>query len=207
MKTIDTLRADFLKRHEWLLATARSCEVAICGGCAAAIVKGRNDYAPADLDLVTTKANALRFLDQINHFLIEKQVHYRVYVNSRNDFVPKPALAHFRVQTPFWSPVCLFVLPHDGFQFYRIPGGHLLQLTRHVHEAANQLTETDEKPRLANELIDDKDFTEEDEPVVDEPPDEDEELPEHEPIDPTDFETPSIIHPLPQTGSFRSFQP
>ena len=153
MKTIDTLGPDFVRRHQWLLDMAKACDVALCGGCAAAISKGREDYVPADLDLVATKGSALRFIDNINHFLLGKNVHFRVYVNSRNDFVPFPALAHFRVQCPFWVPVCLFVLPDDGFRFYRIQGGHLLQLPQDVKQAADALTEKDEKPRLANEEV------------------------------------------------------
>lgn len=151
MKTLATLGEPFLKRHAWLLDLARSCEVAICGGCAAAISKGREDYVPADLDLVATKGAALRFVDNVNHFLLGKSVHFRVYANSKNDFVPEPALAHFRIQCPFWEPVCLFVLPDDAFRFYRIEGGHLLQLPQDVKQAADALTSKDAKPRLANE--------------------------------------------------------
>ena len=154
MKTLRTLGEPFLKRHAWLLDLARSCEVAICGGCAAAISKGREDYVPADLDLVATKGAALRFVDNVNHFLLGKSIHFRVYANSRNDFVPEPALAHFRIQCPFWEPVCLFVLPDDAFRFYRIEGGHLLQLPQDVKQAADALTERDAKPRLANEQVD-----------------------------------------------------
>ena len=154
MKTIETLGHGFVGKHQWLLDMARACDVALCGGCAAAISKGREDYVPADLDLVATKGSALRFIDNINHFLLSRNVHFRVYVNSRNDFVPFPALAQFRVQCPFWVPVCLFVLPDDGFRFYRIQGGHMLQLPRDVKQAADALTEKDEKPRLANEEVD-----------------------------------------------------
>jgi hypothetical protein len=152
MKTINTLGENFEKRHQFLLQIAKLNEVAICGGCAAAISKDRQDYIPADLDLVTTKANALRFVDALNHFLLDKQVHYRIYANCHNDFVPTPATAHFRIQCPFWVPVCLFIIPHDKFRYYRIQGGHLLQLPQDVKQAADALTERDEKPRLANEL-------------------------------------------------------
>jgi len=151
MKHIDTLGIDFVHRHEWLLNMAKDCEVAICGGCAAAISKDRSDYVPADLDLVATKGSALRLVDNITHFLLSKQVHFRIYVNSQNDFVPEPAIAHFRIQCPFWAPICLFVLPDDKFRYYRIKGGYLLQLPSDVKQAADALTETDQKPRLANE--------------------------------------------------------
>jgi hypothetical protein len=152
MKTIDTLGPDFVKKHLWLLETAKSCEVAICGGCAAAIVKANTSYQPADIDMVTTKANALRFIDQVNHFLLDKSVHYRLYVNSHNDFVPKPAVSHYRIQVAFWLPICLFILPHDQFRFYRIKGGHLLQLPQDVKGAAEVLITKDGKPRIAAEL-------------------------------------------------------
>jgi len=158
MKSIDTLGTDFVRRHDWLLNMARDCEVAICGGCAAAISKDRGDYVPADLDLVATKGSALRLVDNINHFLLSKQVHFRIYANSRNSFVPQPAIAHFRIQSPFWAPICLFVLPDDKFRFYRIKGGHLLQLPSDVKQAADAITETDQKPRLANEPFSDIDF-------------------------------------------------
>lgn len=155
MKSLDVLGVDFLRRHEWLLAVAKANEVAICGSCAASVVMSRTDYVPPDLDLVTTKANALRFIDAINHFLLEKNVHYRIYANCNNDFVPNPAIGHFRIQCPFWIPVCLFVLPHDQFRYYRIHGGHLLQMAKDVKQAADALTERDEKPRLANEPMED----------------------------------------------------
>ena len=161
MKTIDTLGPQFIRKHEWLLNMAKACEVAICGGCAAAISKGLEDYVPADLDLVATKGAALRFVDNVNHFLLSKSIHFRVYANSRNTFVPKPANAHFRIQCPFWVPVCLFVLPDDAFRFYRIQGGHLIQLPGDVKQAADNLTETDQKPRLATDLRE-EDMTPED---------------------------------------------
>jgi hypothetical protein len=157
MKSIHTLGSEFVRKHEWLLETARSCEVAICGGCAAAIVKSKTDYQPADIDMVTTKANALRFIDQVNHFLLDKSVHFRLYVNSHNSFVPKPAVSHYRIQAPFWLPICLFIVPHDQFRFYRIAQGHLLQLPQDVKKAADTLAEKDGKPRIASEM-DDFDF-------------------------------------------------
>lgn len=153
MKEIKTLGTAFTTKHEWLLQIAKENEVAICGGCAAAISKERSDYIPSDLDLVTTKANALRFVDAINHFLLGKNIHYRIYINSHNKFVPIPAIAHFRIQCPFWVPVCLFVLPYDKFRYYRINEGYLLQLPKDVKAAADALTETDNKARIANEDV------------------------------------------------------
>lgn len=152
MKNIYTLNDSFVSRHIWLLELARSCEVAICGGCAAAICKDNRSYEPADLDLVSTKANALRFINEVNHFMLQRGVHYRVLVNSQNDFVPPPAVAHFRVLAPFWVPVCLFVLPHEKFRYYRIQEGYLIQLPQDIKEAADHMTERDERERIASRL-------------------------------------------------------
>jgi hypothetical protein len=151
MKTIETLGEEFIKKHRWLLQTIQSCEVAICGGCASAISKEKPDYIPEDLDLVATKGNALRLVDNINHFMLSHNVHYRIYVNSKNTFVPEPAIAHFRIQCAFWLPICLFVLPDDKFRYYRIKGGHLLQLPVDVKKAAGVMVEKDGKPRHAAE--------------------------------------------------------
>jgi hypothetical protein len=156
MKTIDTLGGEFVKKHRWLLDMARYCEVAICGGCAAAIVKENTEYVPGDLDLVTTKGNALRLIDNINHFLLDHKVHYRIGVNSLNDFVPPSALAHFRIMCPFWLPVCVFVLPDDKFKYYRIKGSHLLQYAEHVKEAADEMTLIDGRFRMAGEPEDNR---------------------------------------------------
>lgn len=151
MKTIYTLGEAFVHKHRWLLEMARYCEVAICGGCAAAIVKENEDYIPGDLDFVTTKGNALRLIDNINHFLLDYKVHYRIGVNSKNDFVPPSALAHFRVMCPFWLPVCVFVLPDDKFKYYRINDGYLLQYAEHVQAAADEMTLIDGRPRIASQ--------------------------------------------------------
>lgn len=162
MKTIQTLGEEFVRRHNWLLTMTWVNNVAICGGCAAAISKGREDYVPKDLDLVATKAGALDLIRKITDFLLDKQVHFRVYANSKNDFVPSPAVAHFRIQCPFWVPICLFVLPEDKFRFYRSSDGYLLQRPEDVKEAADALSNKDSKPRIASCPIEDyeiEDFT------------------------------------------------
>ena len=151
MKTIDTLGPDFVKRHEWLLGITRFSGVAICGSCATAIAKGNTSYVPPDLDLVSTQEGALQFLGMVNRFLISRPNHYRVYSNSHNDFVPSPAIAHYRITSSFWVPVCLFVLPPELFRYYRIQGGYMVQLIGDVKQAADELTAKDDKPRLANE--------------------------------------------------------
>lgn len=151
MKTLLTLGADFNRKHRWLLQAAKKSEVALCGGCAAAVTKGRIDYVPHDIDFAATKTGALAFIGAINAFMLTQSVHYRIAVNSRNKFVPSLAMAHFRVTTAFWLPVCLFVLPDEDFKAYRIKGGHFLQIYSSIKSAADELTEIDQKPRIANE--------------------------------------------------------
>jgi hypothetical protein len=45
----------------------------------------------------------------------------------------------------------VFVIPDETFRSYRIKGGHFLQFYTDIKEAADELTEKDSKPRLANE--------------------------------------------------------
>jgi hypothetical protein len=149
MKTLQTLGVAFNKRHSWIFTTAKRKGVALCGGCAAAVSLGNADYAPKDIDFVATKDSALEFLDAINGLLIGKSVHYRVYANVGNSFVPSTALAHYRITSPFWLPICLFVLSDETFRAYRIKGGHMLQIYSDIKAAAEELTEIDNKPRLA----------------------------------------------------------
>lgn len=151
MKTLHTLGSAFHKRHAWLIKTAKACEVALCGGCAAAATKGITDYVPKDIDFAATQENAIKFIGMINGFMLARSVHYRIYANSQNKFVPSQATAHFRITCGFWLPVCLFVLPDDKFRAYRIRGGHFLQFYTDIKEAADELTEMDSKPRIANQ--------------------------------------------------------
>lgn len=154
MKTIDTLGLNFVDRHHFIFDNLADCGVAICGGCAAAIAKGKEDYEPADIDLVATQEGALQLIGLIQRFLINKKSnHFRIYVNSHNDFVPKPAVAHFRITCSYWVPICIFVLPPEKFRYYRIEGGYMLQLHQDVKQAANELSRIDGKKRLANEEI------------------------------------------------------
>lgn len=160
MKTILTLGDDFIRKHQWLLEMTKSCGVAICGGCAAAICKDDTDYSPPDLDLVTTQEGAIQLISMINRFLMSKSTHYRIYVNTNNEYVPTPASAHFRVTCAFWVPVCIFVLPPELFRFYRIGEGYMLQLPSDIKNAAKDLTGKDGKARIAN---DDRDWWDESE--------------------------------------------
>lgn len=151
MKTLLTLGKEFNHRHFWLLKTAKECGVALCGGCAAAVTKGKTDYVPADLDFAAKRADALGFVAAINSFMLERSAHYRIFVNSQNKFVPSAATAHFRITGPFWLPICLFVLPDEDFKCYRIKGGHFLQIYSQIKAAADELTQIDHKPRLTAE--------------------------------------------------------
>jgi hypothetical protein len=151
MKTLATLGNDFNKRHGWLLYTAKRLGVALCGGCAAAVTKGNAEYVPKDIDFVAKQSDALLFIAAINEFMLKRSVHYRVYANSKNKFVPKTATAHFRITSPLWLPVCLFLIPDDKFRSYRIARGHILQLYTDIQSAAADMTEIDSKPRMASE--------------------------------------------------------
>ncbi len=150
MKTILTLGEAFKRRHNWLLCAAKNTDVALCGGCAAAIVKEDTNYVPKDIDFVAKQSDALKMIGMINTFMLARNSHWRMYANAHNGFVPSNAIGHFRITSFFWLPVCLFVLPDEAFRAYRIKGGYMLQLFEDIKRAADELTEIDAKPRIAS---------------------------------------------------------
>jgi hypothetical protein len=156
MKSINTLGDKIVQQHQFIFDLAKKHEIALCGGCAAAICSSNTDYIPSDIDLVGTKANGLAFINEINHFLIDRNVHHRIYVNSNNDFVPPTAISHFRIQVPFWLPLCLFIIPIESYRYYRIEKGMLIQLPQDVKQAARDMEEIDKRHRYASDFIEDE---------------------------------------------------
>jgi hypothetical protein len=163
MKNINTLGEEFVKKHQWLLELTKTCGVAVCGGCGAAIAKNDTAYQPPDLDLVSTQEGAIQLLSSINRFLIGRSTHFRVYANTNNEYVPAPAIGHFRITSSFWVPICIFILPPEMFRYYRISEGYMIQLSRDIKQAADDLTEKDGKSRTANQEWDW--WEEKDEPI------------------------------------------
>ncbi len=62
MRTLSSLGEEFVKRHQIVFDLAKLCGVAICGGCAAAIVKNNVKYEPPDIDLVGTHGKNRNYL-------------------------------------------------------------------------------------------------------------------------------------------------
>ncbi len=165
MKTIETLPDVIVKKHQWLFDAAKLCGVAICGGCAAAIVKENKDYSPKDIDLVGTEENVMSFLMAIHRFLNQRSVHYRIYGNANNDFVPPQAKSHLRIQCNYWLPICVFIIPCSDYRTYRIKNGYLLQYNTDIKKAAISLEEIDGKQREASNI--EESFLEEKIDVID----------------------------------------
>lgn len=142
----------FYVRHRMLFAMAKKYNVALCGSTASAFCREDSSYRPPDIDFVSCDKSAmLGFLTGIQSFLLSKQTHYRIYVNSGNSFVPKSALSHTRLTTAYWLPICIFLIAPENFRFF-FRRGIMVQRLQDVAKAADELTEVDHKQRHASIL-------------------------------------------------------
>lgn len=144
------LGASVWQRHNRLFNLAKKRKVAICGSTAVAIVTNK-PYVPNDLDFAGAIDDVFELVSDINLFFIDHPSHWRIMVNANNDFVPSRAQGHIRLTSSFWLPVCIFLLPRHKFKSFTYHGA-LIQNIKHVEEAADELTRSDGKPRLANSL-------------------------------------------------------
>jgi hypothetical protein len=151
----DVFGKKFYDRHWIVFRLAREFNLALCGSTASALCRNKTDYKPNDLDFVCGSLDDLNgFLFRLNKCLMARKSHYRIFVNSQNEFCPKPSVAHARITSCFWIPICVFVIPEDRFCFFRATGGTLVQRLDDVKKAAEELYELDHKPRLAADNID-----------------------------------------------------
>lgn len=150
----DILGEKFYKQHKVLLALAFRNEIALCGSVAACLVSGRVDREPKDIDMVCGCPDvAANFMWDLMHFMSGVKGGLRIMFNSNSDRLPDACRAHYRIQAPFWKPVCLFVLrERKDFHSYRIKGGAIVQRTIDIKKAAEELVARDGKDRVAAKI-------------------------------------------------------
>lgn len=159
---------EYKKGDPW--ATPR---IAICGSVGATLgcVKDRDDIAltrfnrpaPTDLDFVVTSLeHAMTFIGRLLSTM--EFAHYgRIYYNHKTDFVAPGAITHIRLESRFWLPICIFVVPDSKFKTTSVsrymPPIQNLQI---IQDAALALSEKDGKAREAAKIQadEDKDYDE-----------------------------------------------
>ncbi len=143
---------EFWNRHRLVFQRARKCDVALCGSTASELCRGNFSYTPNDLDFVAEAGDAMDFAYNLMDYLATKSCHARLGLNSKNKFVPKGANFHVRLTSSFWIPICIFSIPAENFKFFYGKKGLRIQRLADVKKAADELTATDGKPRIAQSL-------------------------------------------------------
>lgn len=141
----------FAKQHSLVINSAIRSGLAVCGSLGLGVATNHPNKLPNDLDFVTDDlCRAQDFFNRLEVYLLEKSTFYRKLVNVRTKFCPKFTTTHFRFYSPFWLPICVFVLDKDQLalkSFFR--NGVRYQDYRQVYKAAEELTTRDNKVRTA----------------------------------------------------------
>lgn len=165
----------WVRRHWAIIDYAGKNGIAIGGSVGMAIGHGSPVRAPNDLDFVTTDHNkAISFVLMCLNALSGYRSRCQIRMNNMTSWVPDGALAHYRIDSSMWLPICIFVVENMSVWY---PCKNLcVQSYNEIVAAAKKLTERDDKPRID----DDQPETEDDLPrrEVTPEPEEDEEEPE-----------------------------
>lgn len=152
LRTAYKLNADWIKANEFVFQAAKDCGLAVAGSIARALGRKRADSPPNDIDFVAvSEHDAMAFISALQVKLLTYPTHFRIYVNSRNEYVPPGSLIHFRIQTAFWLPICVMVIAPEAFKFWFAQGGMRVQLFKLAAEAGRRLDERDNKGRCEGE--------------------------------------------------------
>jgi hypothetical protein len=112
-------------------------------------VRGNNLPDPGDIDIVAKDLDAARSLIILleNKLMEMEYAHWRVFTNFKTKYVPSNCIAHYRIQSAVWLPICIFVLKPSRFRSWFTPEAIPMQNYRDVHDAAEELQEKDGKTR------------------------------------------------------------
>ena len=108
----------WVMKNSFVLTYAHMDNVALCGSVGKSVCMGRpyNDIEPNDIDFVTKSLqDALGFHNRICKRLSQYAMYYKVYHNSKTEFCQSGCEYHIRILSPFWMPICIFVVPNAEF--------------------------------------------------------------------------------------------
>lgn len=145
----------WITRNKFVFDSLRSSDdLAIAGSIGAAIRRKSAKKQPGDIDIVAnSKEEATDFVSKLEKKLFQMEYGYwRKYTNYKTDFVPEKAIAHIRLESALWLPICVFVLEPGGFKSWFTPEAYPVQFDQHIKEAAKALEKRDGKEREAARL-------------------------------------------------------
>jgi hypothetical protein len=147
------LDASWIHKSAWLIERGIKGGLCLCGSAGMGVATNNPYKVPSDLDFVTDDhAKALRFIVDIQHFAAYRSMYMRIMANHNTKFCPDGVSSHYRIESPLWIPVCIFVLKHPVDYFYR--GRLRVQNYKQMYRAAEGLTDKDGKPRVPPALHD-----------------------------------------------------
>ena len=101
---------DTVKKIWYPVSLSMKHNVDICGSVGCAIATGKATKEPGDIDFVTPDMeSALKFANDLHLKLSEYKLYYKVYCNTKTDFLPDTVKFHMRFTVYYWKPICIFV--------------------------------------------------------------------------------------------------
>jgi len=144
---------EWVKRNSYVLTAAASSGLAIAGSLAIAICRTKASKVPADLDFVcSSKQDAKEFIDRLESKLEQGKCYWSIRTNFGTKFCPPGSLIHYRIETPFWMPVCVMVINPESFGCWDYCQYYHVQHFGDVVRAAKALDERDKKGRVDCEI-------------------------------------------------------
>lgn len=143
------LDKSWIDKNRFVIESAVLHGCALAGSIAMSVGSKKAKKMPSDLDFVCPSVNdAMALISALQVKLMQYKSHWRVYANHKTDFVPPGCLTHFRVQTAFWLPICIMVIPVEKYRFW-YSHGLRVQLFDLVKKSAQDLEVVDEKDRTS----------------------------------------------------------
>lgn len=150
----------WLSDHGTVFSYANKNGLAVCGSIGLAIGHKNPTKEPSDIDLAcTSNTQALAFIRDTMEIATRYSFHARLYIQSKTDWVPEGAIAHYRISSTMWKDICIFVV--NELRVWYPCGGLRVQKYDDIIKKAKELTERDNKPRVQHIPLElDVDFNE-----------------------------------------------
>ncbi len=147
----------WVNQNSFVFYNAKKCGLALAGSIAISVGRKKAIKIPGDIDFVSPSLEkAMEFVGILQAKLFQYPSYWKVMINNRTAFCPPGCTTHIRVQTGFWLPICIMVIPTDTFHVWRTEGAQIIQKFDDVVLAAEALDERDEKGRITEEIKADK---------------------------------------------------
>lgn len=121
--------------------------LAICGNIGLALGHKNPYKVPSDIDFVTDSTDsAMRFAQRLTLCAIRYPTFIKSTISTNPRFVAPGAILHIRIESPFWLPVCVFVI-NGPLRIWYARIGLRVQKYDDIVSAAREIQKKDGKHR------------------------------------------------------------